>query len=260
MLLLFPVLFRLKQAVRESPVGPFISRTKALLSGKRYRALWRANYRHDQQTIAVMKAILKPNSSCIDVGAHSGEVLRSMIKIAPKGRHIAFEPIPYLADFLRSHYPQVSVHQCAVSDHVGIADFVLVENALQYSGLRKRLYDRPDPVFQNLSVHLVRLDDVIPNELPVAFIKLDIEGGEFHALCGAAALIRRCHPVIVFEAEQRSTGQYGVSPEDIFCFVEALAYRLSTMDRWLRGLKPYERFEFSDNWHNGPENYFIAYP
>ena len=136
-----------------------------------------------------------------------------------------------------------------------------VENAPAYSGLRERIYDRPDPVLKPITVNVVPLDDVIPQDQDVAFIKLDIEGGEFHALLGTACTIRRCRPVIVFEAGLKSTGQYGVGPEEVYRLItEQFGYRLSTMQRWLASQSPYSRTEFYQNWHNGPDFYFIAYP
>jgi FkbM family methyltransferase len=184
-----------------------------------------------------------------------------MIQLSPLGTHFAFEPLPHLAAHLQRTFPSVRVYEAAVSDHTGTAPFVYIENAPAYSGLQQRIYDRPDPILKPITVNVVLLDDVIPNEQYVAFIKLDIEGGEFHALLGAARTIRRCRPVIVFEAGLKSTGQYGVWPEDLYRLItEHFGYHLSTMQRWLASQSPYSQTEFCQNWHNGPDYYFIAYP
>jgi FkbM family methyltransferase len=208
-----------------------------------------------------MKRVLKRNSSCVDVGAHEGAILRSMVRIAPRGKHFAFEPLPHLAERLRKAYPGVRVVEAAVSDSSGEMEFLHVENDPAYSGLRQRVYDRDDPVIKPLTVRVVRMDEVIPDDLPVAFIKIDIEGGEFHAMCGAARIVERCRPVIVFEAGEKSTGQYGVTPEELFRLVtEKFGYRLSTMRRWLVMEPDYTLEEFCWNWQNGPDFYFIAAP
>ena len=111
------------------------------------------------------------------------------------------------------------MHQAAVADRNGQAEFLHVENAPAYSGLRRRIYDRPDPQIAIIRVMVVALDDVIPADQPLAFMKIDIEGGEYHALLGAANTIRRCRPVIVLEAGSKSTGQYGVTPAELFALV-----------------------------------------
>lgn len=219
------------------------------------------NTRYDQETIMTMRRVLKPTSCCIDVGAHRGSILQEMVRIAPRGNHYAFEPLPHLAKHLRRKFSRVRVHEAAVSDYTGTASFVYVENAPAYSGLRRRIYDRSDPILKPITVEVVRLDDVIPIEEQVAFMKLDIEGGEFHALRGAAGVIGRSRPVIVFEASVKSTGQYRVLPEDVYRFFsEQLDYHLSTMQRWLGDDSPYNSIEFCGNWYNGPDFFFIAYP
>ena len=46
---------------------------------------------------------------CIDVGCHVGEVLRELVRAAPNGRHIAYEPLPALAADLPPTARQVLV-------------------------------------------------------------------------------------------------------------------------------------------------------
>ena len=100
---------------------------------------------------------------------------------------------------------------------------------------------------------------LIPAGQPIAFMKIDLEGGEYHAIKGAVSTIRRWHPVIVFEASSRSTGQYGVTAADLYDLVtKTLGYELSTMGRWLGREPAMTLQEFSHNWDNGPDFYFIA--
>ncbi|MCC7124475.1 MAG: FkbM family methyltransferase [Acidobacteria bacterium] len=219
------------------------------------------NAAYDIETVEVMARLLRADSICLDIGAHEGSVLTDMIRLAPHGRHHAFEPLPHLAARLRESFPGVHIHQAAVSDAPGQAQYVYVENAPAYSGLREREYDRADPRKTLIDVEVVQIDKLIPADESIAFIKLDIEGGEYHALKGASETIRRCQPVIVFEASVRSTGQYGVTPEQMFGMLAGdFGYNVSTMRRWLRGQPPFDEATFARNWHQGPEYYFIAYP
>jgi SAM-dependent MidA family methyltransferase len=43
-----------------------------------------------------MSRVLKKDSNCIDIGANEGTILRDMLKFAPRGDHMAIEPIPDL--------------------------------------------------------------------------------------------------------------------------------------------------------------------
>lgn len=224
-----------------------------------YSTYRNANY--DRQTVQVMFRVLRRNANCIDVGAHVGDILHHMVNISPCGRHYAFEPLPHLSQKLRARFPNVNVYQAAVSDRSGDTEFQFVENDPGYSGLRRREYDRPDPKVTTIRVQTVTLDEIVPKNDKIAFIKIDIEGGEFHAIKGGMETIQRSAPVIVFEASNRSTGLYGVRPDDMYSLVtDSLGYELSVMDRWLKRQAPLTRGEFERNWYQGPDFYFIASP
>jgi FkbM family methyltransferase len=247
----------LKKVIKRSRLAPLAASVYGLsLPAERRRAMHR-NFRYDRETIEVMRRVLTRESSCIDIGAHDGEILWHITRLAPGGRHIAFEPIPHLAATLRARFPEADVYEAACSNEPGSAEFVLVENAPAYSGLRQRLYDRPDAALRNIRVQVVRVDDLVKQA--VALIKVDVEGGEYHALLGAERTIAIHRPVIVFEAGARSTGQYGVTPHDFTSFFGRLGYRLSTMERWLASKAALTGEEFVHSWHGGRDYYFIAY-
>jgi FkbM family methyltransferase len=258
------VFTRIKRIIRVSPAGPLAERVyRRWFPGRApsRRSSKEQNETYDRETVEVMRRVIGADETGLDVGAHTGSVLSAIVQAAPRGLHHAFEPIPRLARDLQARFPEVRVHEAAAGDRPGRAPFVYVENDPAYSGLRPRLYDRPDPILTRITVDVVRIDDVVPPGLRVAFIKLDIEGGEFHALRGAAATIRRGRPVIVFEAGRRSTGQYGVGPDDLFdLLTDDLGCRVSTMRRWLDGHPPFERDGWRRTWERGREFYFIADP
>jgi FkbM family methyltransferase len=247
----------LRRFVRRSAFAPLAVWIYGLgMSAKRREAELR-NLRYDRQTVEVMRRVLSAHSSGIDIGAHDGDILWHITRLAPRGRHVAFEPIPRLAALLRTRFPEVTVHEAACGDRAGSADFVLVENAPAYSGLRPRAYDRPDVSLRTIPVRVVRVDDLVAHA--ISLIKVDVEGGEFHALSGAERTIAIHRPVVIFEASARSTGQYGVTPNDFLSLFGGLGYRLSTMERWLAGTAALGAEDFIRNWHDGPDYYFIAY-
>src|SRR5688572_30156342 len=63
------------------------------------------NAAYDTQLHKVMKAVLKPDSACIDGGANQGLVLEQMCALAPAAAHFAFEPIPHLHQQLMHRFP-----------------------------------------------------------------------------------------------------------------------------------------------------------
>jgi FkbM family methyltransferase len=216
------------------------------------------NIEYDRQTTEVMLRCLEPDSVCIDGGAHKGQILREMCRLAPKAVHHAFEPIPELAKQLRLQFPQSLIHQHAIADYSGESTFKYVRNAPAFSGLKERTYDQDNPEIQDINVEVVRLDDVIPKGELIDLIKLDLEGGELDAMKGAVNLIRRCKPIIIFEAGEPSSAYYGVTPEMIFSFAsETLGYSISTMKMWLKNESPFGKETFIENYPL--DFYYIIY-
>lgn len=218
----------------------------------------RMNQRYDHETFEVMRRSMGDNGIGIDGGAHKGLFLSEMCNITPGVPHLAFEPIPALAAMLRKRFPDQRIRQCALGEQAGTAPFCHVVNDPGYSGLRPRTYDRPDPQIETIDVEVVRLDDIIGDESP-AFIKLDLEGGEYHALLGAVETMRRCSPVVVFEAGDRSCGHYDVTAAMFHeLFTGRLGYGVSTMRDWLQGGTGLNRSAFIDAY--AEEFCFMAFP
>ena len=245
----------LKSIIKNTPLEPIARRMY-----NSFRPISR-NELYDRQTLEVMKRHLKDDSVCIDIGAHIGSILKEMIALAPHGTFFAFEPLPHLAKSLREKFPQTRVYDLALSDQCGEVEFQYVVNAPGYSGLRQRVYDRPDPQIKTIAVRTDRLDNVIPSDVLISFIKIDIEGAEYLTMRGAMKTIKRSRPIIVFEAGKKSTSCYGTTPEQIFNFLEKdCQLHVSTMKRWLQGSNPFSREEFCNNFNQSLDYYFIAYP
>jgi hypothetical protein len=70
---------------------------------------YRRNTKDDFRLSLLMSFILREGSNCIDVAANHGKIPQQMLYLAPEVRHLAFEPIPELADLLRRLFPRASV-------------------------------------------------------------------------------------------------------------------------------------------------------
>ena len=67
-----------------------------LLNGDHGGSIARRNQLDDQHLILLLSFGLRPTSNCLDVGAHRGLILEHFPRLAPFGRHIAYEPLPEL--------------------------------------------------------------------------------------------------------------------------------------------------------------------
>jgi FkbM family methyltransferase len=202
---------------------------------------------------------LSPDSNCVDVGAHRGAILAEMQRVAPSGRHIAFEPLPHLCELLRQTFPDVEVHQAALSNHEGESDFAYVHGAAEgWSGLLFRpLPTGDEPEVEQLRVPLRALDQVLNKDYRPALIKVDVEGAEQQVLEGAIETLRRHRPIVIFEHGLGSANAYGTHPGDIYRLLcEQAGLRIFDLD----GSGPYTLAELERTYSACERVNFVARP
>ena len=162
--------------------------------------------RRDLEHLRVGLAFSLPaTANCIDVGAHTGQVLRDIVRIAPLGRHIAYEPLPHLCAELRREFPAVEIRNVALSRTSAESPFIFVASDPGYSGLRERTYPRPEQL-ETIQVTTERLDDSLDPGYVPAFIKVDVEGAEKWVFEGALETISRHKPIVFFEHGRGAAG------------------------------------------------------
>jgi FkbM family methyltransferase len=136
------------------------------------------NIKYDRLTRAIIARVLSKNSNCIDVGCHKGEILDLLLKYAPSGKHYAFEPLPEMYQKLVEKYaPQSHILPYALSEREGSTTFHHVKNQPAYSGILKRKYNFKNPEVEEITVAVKTLDTLIPEEVKIDLIKIDVEGG-----------------------------------------------------------------------------------
>lgn len=220
------------------------------------------NMAYDRYTAIIMRDLLRPDSNCIDVGCHNGEILGRILRLAPHGRHFAFEPIPEFYEALVSMYgDRATVLPYALSDKDGETNFHFVRNDPAYSGLKKRSYATSAPDISEIRVQTRALDSVIPPGTCIHFMKIDVEGAEYDVLKGARALIKECRPVIVFEFGLGASEYYHTNPEDVYTFLrEECGLQIFLLKDFLRKNNALSFEAFEKHYQDKTEYYFIAHP
>lgn len=216
---------------------------------------------YDRLTVAVMERVLEPASNCIDIGASAGVLLQQMVRLAPRGKHFAFEPLPHFYRTLVKRFPDVRIHNVALSDAAAESTpFQHVVSNPAYSGLRRRAYERPDERIEEIVVRTARLDELIPADVPIRLVKIDVEGGEYQVLGGGAETVRRNRPFVVFEFGMGGADWYGVEPEDMYRRLSGYGLQVSLLPDWLSGKRPLEEREFAAEFRDCRNYYFLAHP
>lgn len=220
------VLHRLRRnllnLVTDSPVEPLLRAAYARLNIRAADT--------DRRLTELIRAELKPNSNCLDIGCYRGQILREIVRAAPAGRHVAFEPIPANCRYLRRRFPEVEIRCCALSDEFGETNFHYVRGRPARSGLRRGRYPDPDESVEEISVPVTTLDRALIPGSRVDFVKIDVEGAELQVLRGAQQLLLDQHPTLVFEHTAQAAGAYGTSSCDIFELFHSLGYELAALN------------------------------
>ena len=142
------------------------------------------------------------NEVLVDCGAFDGDTLKLFLDASGNAfdRVIAFEPDPAnfakLADLV-SHLPQtvrerITLHQAATGE--------IDEKLMMDVGIGPSSYIGSG----NLEVDSFALDSLL-QDVPVTFIKMDIEGSELATLKGARNLIQKTSPILTISAYHRQS-------------------------------------------------------
>lgn len=218
------------------------------------------NQHYDRLTQKIIRKVCRPDSNCVDVGCHKGEILDLMRAAAPNGAHWGFEPIPDMYKTLVEKYrgSNCTISDLALSDKAGTTTFNYVTSNPSYSGLMKREYDRPNEEDTSITVRTARLDDILPSGYVVNLIKIDVEGGEMLVLGGAAETLRTSKPVVIFEHGKGASDIYGFGPKDVHAYFSGIGYGIFLLETYLGGKAPMTLAELQRQYDTQRNFYFVA--
>lgn len=216
------------------------------------------NQKYDALTLKIMEIVLEENSSFIDVGCHKGELLEKALKLAPKGAHYAFEPIPELFRELVSTHGKIAViKNVALSDKRGESTFNYVTSNPAYSGIKKRAYPKKENI-QEIEVVLDTMDNQLKNAERINLIKIDVEGGEMGVLKGAVKTLKKWSPVVIFEHGLGASDYYGTTPEEMWEFLNENDYCIFSLRGFVANKTSLTIEQFINLFETNKEYYFIA--
>lgn len=189
---------------------------------------------------AILAARLGPQDTYVDVGTNRGQVLAEAVRIAPRGRHVAFEPIPALAQEVRRRFPAVDCRELAIGARRERTEFCHFRKLDGWSGLRRNSEisdERGDP--ELIPVQVSTLDEELAGIEP-AVLKIDVEGAELQVLEGGRELLARTRPLIVFEHVAGASAVYGAAPGAPWDLLDELGYEVFAAT----GEGPFDRAAF----------------
>jgi FkbM family methyltransferase len=179
---------------------------------------------YEPETARLIVESLAPGDTFIDIGAHIGffTVLAGR-RVGSTGRVIAFEPGPATrarlhANVQHNRLANVTIRDEALSDEPGRHSFsVGPSDDSGLATLRGGSVAGP-----TVDVTCARFDDVIPPDVHVAGIKIDVEGAEARVLAGMERCLRAHRPWMVLEVTD--------------AYLQPMGNRAAEMIEWLASL------------------------
>jgi FkbM family methyltransferase len=199
----------------------------------------RALMNDDGAELGMLRSLIPPGSTTVDVGANVGDFSRRLCELSKGGLVIAFEPqamprsVLGITAYVRRRaniilLPFALGAPAAGSDRlvelkVPIKSRNTVGIGLAHIGDETDLASRFQ--IRRELVPLFSLDEIMAHiECPrVSLIKIDVEGGELGVLRGAAATLATHRPAILCEIDNRE-GRFGVGKDDLADFLRGFGY------------------------------------
>jgi FkbM family methyltransferase len=245
---------------------PFMDWIKQIVIGSPFEGLARKLYirldpsvwsKSDRLTLRVLDRCLTADSNCIDVGAFRGSILQEIVARAPRGTHFAFEPLAEEAAYLVEKFPAVKVFPIALSNQSGKVPF---SHNLKHPTRSSFNIPHPADPREIIQIDTEKLDNLIPADLKIRLIKIDVEGAEYQVFQGSLKTIRASKPVIIFEHTEVAWRRYSTTTEQVYkLLTHDCGLQVSSMENWLEGSKSFSCEEFVQQVKTRQNFYFIAY-
>ena len=183
---------------------------------------------------SLIRGNVKTGMTAIDVGANIG--VHSMLLariVGPHGKVVSFEPNSencrlILLNAEKNQFKNIELLPLALSEIRGFALFRtgIGSNGCMQSTTTDTLLDH-----KCIVVPCERLDALLHDQ-PIHFIKADIEGAEYRALCGAETILRKQRPIVTAEFSLEMVHRVsGIDGADFLRWMKSLDYRVVLIDR-----------------------------
>jgi FkbM family methyltransferase len=152
--------------------------------------------------LPLLPVLCEQDAIAIDIGANEGFFAHHLLPLA--GSVIAFEPLPQMLERLRKRYAnQMEIHGVVLSDHEGQGELRYAAGSYMSATIAESNASAWESgrVVETVVAPMKTLDGFRLTN--VGFIKIDVEGHEEAVLRGGFETIKREHPKLMIEIEER---------------------------------------------------------
>jgi FkbM family methyltransferase len=181
----------------------------------------------ETESYATLFDLCRPGDVVVDIGVNIGWTLLNFARRSGSGSVIGFEPDPFnfaqcTGNLALNQFANVTLLPYGLGDRPG-------QVTLDAGPPSNRGGHRVAPggaAGSGAVIQIKKLDDVdIVATLPrLDLMKIDVEGYELKVLTGASAVLRRHHPTVFVEIDDRNLRDQGDSPGAVIAFLVGLGY------------------------------------
>ena len=152
----------------------------------------------------LVKDIIEPNYSIVDIGANLGYFSKNFAKLTPQGALLSIEPVKPFYDVLSSFmkkFKHAKVVNYALGNETGTITMVLPEsNGMIRTGLPHIAESEEEKkAHKTHDVEIVKGSELLGNLSKIDYIKCDIEGYEVVVFNEIKEVIAKTKPIIQIE-------------------------------------------------------------
>ena len=157
----------------------------------------------------MVKQLIEPNFSVLDIGANLGYFSKNFAKLAKNGKLISIEPVPVFFEtlsYFMKKFPHVTLYNVALGTEKGTITMVLPEsNGMIRTGLphiaeseeEKKLHATQD-------VAIVKGSELLADLDRLDYIKCDIEGYELNVFKEIKPVLEKHLPYVQIEIAEKN--------------------------------------------------------
>ncbi len=163
---------------------------------------------HEPLSTKILSKLLEPGMVCLDVGSNIGyyACLESLI-VGNTGKIIAIEPSPINYKYLQKNatlqkIKNIETFNFACGDYDGTIKFAISDRSNWSRVVSNDLLDSPpDSIISEQEIPLVQIDTFLPQQKieKIDFLRMDVEGYEYHILKGCVKTIKKFRPFFHIE-------------------------------------------------------------
>ena len=211
-----------------------VLKCSGVLDGYRMKIDWKKNRSfaygtYEPEVVRTISRVVSAGMTALDIGAHSGFFTLLLAKVVgPKGRVVAFEPLPANFRMLQENVRlnslmNVRLEKQGVHSNSGQLTFEVPDaESFLLAGPMHHDDERPTTMVLATSLDLY----VFQHDMKVDFIKIDVEGAEDDVLKGAEKTIKAFHPAMVIEVHDLDKQS---RPHSGLAVLAALGYELEPL-------------------------------